>query len=450
MVVTCFAVLGDMGGEVQLAACRRRGDSMVLFQPRQADRTQAAVSPPTWNSTLPIWRVAPLYLLALTLCVSVSAATMATGLCLMAGAVVVVRERGLGSGFPTSVAWALGALYLVYFLATVFSAPFPHHWGKLAEESWIKLLLLAVPILARGQRDLIRRILAVLLFMAVLAAVMSVVQYLLGEDPIRGRSIYRPQFGHAAVSGFFSHHLSYAGQVLIMAMLAGAWMIGKQGSIPRVLAGLAVLLLGVALVLTFARSAWLGVWAGLLVLVWRDTGKRRWYGLGIWLGFLAVLLGIPVSRVHFLDIFDPGKHLTRLNLWQSSWDGILANPVLGFGPGNFEALLTDHQVPGHFETFGHAHNDLLMHGVNAGLPGLLAAVVLLFVVCRVIWRALPTSGQGAGILRGALAVQAGITVAGFFQVFQTDDEVEMLLYFVLGCALALVDKTRSAQPASIP
>ena len=423
---------------------------MVLFQPRQADRTQAAVSPPTWNSSLPFWRVAPLYLLALTLCVSVSAATMATGLCLIAGAVVVVRERGLGAGFPTSVVWALGALYLVYFLATVFSAPFPHHWGKLAEESWIKLLLLAVPILARGQKDLIRRVLAVLLFMAMLAAVMSVVQYLLGEDPIRGRSIFRPQFGHAAVSGFFSHHLSYAGQVLIMAMLAGAWVMGKQGPIPRVLTGVTLLLLGVALVLTFARSAWLGVWAGLLVLVWLDSGRRRWYGLGTWLGLLAVLLAIPVSRVHFLNIFDPGKHLTRLNLWHSSLDGILANPVLGFGPGNFEALLADHQVPGHFETFGHAHNDLLMHGVNAGLPGIVAAVFLLVVVCRVIWRALPTSGQSAGILRGALAVQAGITVAGFFQVFQTDDEVEMLLYFILGCALALAQEREVETHRLIP
>nr|MEE4269654.1 O-antigen ligase family protein [Candidatus Krumholzibacteria bacterium] len=380
----------------------------------------------------------------------VSAATMATGLCLIAGAVVVVRERGLGAGFPTSVVWALGALYLVYFLATVFSAPFPHHWGKLAEESWIKLLLLAVPILARGQKDLIRRVLAVLLFMAMLAAVMSVVQYLLGEDPIRGRSIFRPQFGHAAVSGFFSHHLSYAGQVLIMAMLAGAWVMGKQGPIPRVLTGVALLLLGVALVLTFARSAWLGVWAGLLVLVWLDSGRRRWYGLGTWLGLLAVLLAIPVSRVHFLNIFDPGKHLTRLNLWHSSLDGILANPVLGFGPGNFEALLADHQVPGHFETFGHAHNDLLMHGVNAGLPGIVAAVLLLVVVCRVIWRALPTSGQSAGILRGALAVQAGITVAGFFQVFQTDDEVEMLLYFVLGCALALAQEREVETHRLIP
>jgi O-antigen ligase len=419
---------------------------MVLFQPRQADRTLAAVSPPTWNSPLPFWRVAPLYLLAVTLCVSVSAATMATGLCLIAGAVVVVRERGLGSGFPTSVAWTLGTLFLVYFLATVFSAPFPHHWGKMAEESWIKLLLLAVPILAGRHRAVIRRILAVLLFMAVLAAVMSVVQYILGEDPIRGRSIYRPQFGHAAVSGFFSHHLSYAGQVLIMAMLAAAWLLGREGPVPRVIAGVAFLLLGVALVLTFARSAWLGVWVGLLVLVWLEKGKRRWYGLGAWLGFLGVLLLSPLSRVHFLDIFDPGKHLTRLNLWHSSLDGILANPLLGLGPGNFEALLAGHQVPGHFETFGHAHNDLLMHGVNAGLPGIGAALILLFVVCRVFYRALSWSGHSEGILRGALAVQAGITVAGLFQVFQTDDEVEMLLYFVLGCALALArevqDETR--------
>jgi hypothetical protein len=53
-------------------------------------------------------------------------------------------------------------------------------------------------------------------------------------------------------------------------------------------------------------------------------------------------------------------------------------------------------------------------------------------------------------LRGALAVQAGITVAGFFQVFQTDDEVEMLLYFVLGCALALAQEREVETHRLIP
>ena len=108
------------------------------------------------------------------------------------------------------------------------------------------------------------------------------------------------------------------------------------------------------------------------------------------------------------------------------------------GPGNFDQLLAHYQVPGHYDNLAHAHNDLLMHGVNAGLPAVLAAVALLVATCGLFLRAARRAqADVAWILYGALAVQVGITVAGIFQVFQTDDEVEMLLYFVLGCAVAL-------------
>ena len=46
---------------------------------------------------------------------------------------------------------ALGALLGFYFLSTLLAAPYPQHWHKFAEEMWIKLLLVAVPVLAAGR-----------------------------------------------------------------------------------------------------------------------------------------------------------------------------------------------------------------------------------------------------------------------------------------------------------
>ena len=79
------------------------------------------------------------------------------------------------------------------------------------------------------------------------------------------------------------------------------------------------------------------------------------------------------------------------------------------------------------------------------LAPVMAAVFLALLVttCLVFWTGWRRQVSGAWILLGAVAVQVGITVAGFFQVYQTDDEVEILLYFVLGCALAVAGQAQA-------
>ena len=394
------------------------------------------------------WRYGPLYLLALSVAVSVSAGGIATGLVFLAAAAGLLSRTEPVLWPQRSVVLALGALVGCYFLATLLAMPYPHNWHKFSEELWIKFLLLAIPTLAGRNPKHIEGALKLSLTIGAVAAAYAVVQHFIGFDPIRDRSIFRPQFGHAAVSGFFSHHLSYAGQAMIFLILATAWWLDRP-TVRKCLVTLPILVvMGAALLWSFARSSLLGAMAGLLVLILVQQGRRRWFSLAGILGAMSVVFLIAPVRVHFLNIFQMDRHLTRLNLWQSSWEGIKANPLLGFGPGNFESLLAEHQVQGHYETLGHAHNDLLMHGANAGVPGVLAALALLGVICWLMIGAARVQIRYRWIFTGTLAIQVGITVAGFFQVYQTDDEVEMLLYFVLGCAVALVglDKPSAGPP----
>jgi len=384
-------------------------------------------------------RFLPLLLPALTVSVSVTAGTIAVALVYLAALVLLLVERGRAVWPEGAVTRSLLALVGAYFLATALAAPYPSHWAKFAEELWIKGLLVAVPLVAGRRPSVVRGALQVALVMGALAAAYAVAQNFLGVDPIRGRSIFRPDFGHTAVSGFFGHHLSYAGQILMLVLMTGALVLDRlerpwRERIP-LLAGLG--LMALALFWNYSRSAWVGAAAGLLALVWLHPGPARRWTLGAGGAALLVVMGIGPVRAHFLSIFRLEQHLTRLNLWRSSWDGLTAHPLLGFGPGNFSALLREHMVPGHYDSLAHSHNDLLMHGVNAGLPGIAAALTLLFFTCRLFWREWRRGGPDAWVFAGALVVQVGITVAGFFQVFQTDDEVEMLLYFLLGCALAL-------------
>jgi O-antigen ligase len=393
------------------------------------------------------WRTVPVFLLAVSAAVSVSVAGIATGMILAAACLSAIRERGAARWPARPVLLSLGALVGSYLLATLLAGPHTHHWNKFGEELWIKLLLVTIPLLASRHPDTLERILKAALVLGAVTAGYAVVQHFLGVDPIRGRSLFRPQFGHYAVSGFFSHHLSYAGQALIFLVMTAAWCLDRPDGRRNLWLVPVLAVIGAALMWTFARSTLIGALCGLLVLLAFLPGRVRWWSLfGILLSLVLVMAITPV-RIHLLQTFELDRHLTRLNLWQSSWEGIKANPLLGFGPGNFEALLAEHQVPGHYETLAHSHSDLLMHGVNAGIPGILAAVALLGTTCWVVLRARKSQPRYSWVFSGAFSVQVGITVAGFFQVFQTDDEVEMLLYFVLGCALALAGK---ANPSGSP
>ena len=101
--------------------------------------------------------------------------------------------------------------------------------------------------------------------------------------------------------------------------------------------------------------------------------------------------------------------------------------------------MSAHEVEGFYDTRAHAHNDYLMHAVNGGLLGLGAALALLMVSVAVLWRGRRRCPpEDAWIPLAGVATQVAFAVAGLFQVYQTDDEPELALYFLLGCGLALV------------
>ncbi|MCP4572241.1 MAG: O-antigen ligase family protein [bacterium] len=386
---------------------------------------------------LPTWlRLAPLYLLALAAPISLSVGSIAAGLCLAVALAVLAVERDPAVLPPRTVLWGLAFLVGTYALATAFAPAGFQRWDKLLEENWLKPLLVAVPVLAAGRPRHGRWILLVLLAATAVAALYACRQHVTGWDPIRGRTLVT-EFGHIAVTGFVNHKLSFGGQLLVAILAAAAWTLAPGGRRARrllpVQTGL-VVLLGLSLVWTYARGPWLGVLAGLVVLAALLQGRRRLVGL--------MLLTLPVVvsllqgdlRGHLLRAASAAANETRLNLWRSSLAGIADRPLLGWGPGNFSEMLAHHEVAGFYNSRSHAHNDLLMHGVNAGVLGALASLFLwggIAVLLYLAWR----RGGGWVPLAGA-AVLAGLAVAGLFQVFHTDDEVELVLCLVLGLGLA--------------
>lgn len=388
----------------------------------------------------PLLLVGPLYLFSLGAPISEAVGAMAAGALILVALGRLITQPELRSLLPREIILALGAYFLAYILATALASPYPSDWRKLLGENWLKLLLLAVPLATYQKTEHVDRAMKILVTTGALVAIYAIGQHFSGIDPFRHRPA--PLANGIPMSvGFFGHHLTYGGHVMLLFLAAVVWALFSDPRRKRSLVSLtpwvAVLLLAAALFWSYARSAQIGALVGIVVVSQALPGRRRWAALAGLAAMVSVALATPSFLLRFGAILQAGGETTRRNLWLSSLHGIAARPWLGFGPGNFQHMMEHYKVEGFYDTMAHSHNDFLMHGVNAGLVGIAAAAILLVVTTLFFWRARRGMGSLGWIPVTAVSCQFAITTAGLFQVYQTDDEVEFLLYFVLGAALAV-------------
>lgn len=379
-----------------------------------------------------------LYAFAVTTPFSTAAGSIFGVALLVLGTGALVVHAPARAAVPRVVWIALAGMVGWSALAAATAAPHPSEWETWYEELWIKLVMVAAAGLMVVVRPRIDRLLLTYLVAASVVAMLGAYQLATGSLPFSDE-ISPSRGGHWEIEAYFSHHLTYGGHVAVLWMVAVAHVLfgPDRGGRRRWIAVAATAALGFGLYGSYARSPQLGALVGLGVLLLALPPRRRWIAIGVvGLGLAAALLN-PTMRERYVHVFDNTENeTTRWLLWESSLDGIATRPVTGFGPGNFDALLELHEVDGEYETRAHAHNDYLMHAVNGGWPMLGFALLLAGGLVVVLVRARAPGGRVDWIVMGALAGHVALIVAGVAQVFQTDDEVELTLYFVLACALA--------------
>lgn len=206
---------------------------------------------------------------------------------------------------------------------------------------------------------------------------------------------------------------------------------------PDVLAPIALMggltgLLGLALIFSWSRGAWLGFAAGTAVLLFFWPQQRRW-GLALLLGAGALFLaglqlglipaGVADRLISFsadlqlgdargVDITDANYAvLERLAHWQAALDMAREQLWWGVGFGNYAAAYAGYALINWPDALGHAHNYYLNLLAEVGVIGLLAYLGLWLAIFWQTGQLLRQfSGAERGIVLGSLAVWTALSV----------------------------------------
>ncbi|MBN1587224.1 MAG: O-antigen ligase family protein [Candidatus Omnitrophica bacterium] len=295
----------------------------------------------------------------------------------------------------------VGAYVMWMLLSAVLSADPAHSFrvlvSKYLEDIGI-FLVMAVFLADKGRR---RTWFRVLLLSSLVLWLDCIWQFFTGHDLLRH---YALEAGRLTGTLKMPNDLAAYACVLALVWLAVV-LFGKGAR--RYWAILPALIGHLVLLATWTRGAWVGWFAGLLLLL-ALRGRKVLISA---LGFLAALLFLmPLTvqeRLFSAFMASAPENDLRRALWSASVAMIRDSPWTGQGLGVFMARVQDFLPPGdHYISY--AHNCYLQTAAEIGLAGLILFSVLLAWVLVQSLRLCLRQGRApapaeAGILSGVLA-----------------------------------------------
>ncbi len=327
----------------------------------------------------------------------------------------VARAALAGAPALPRFAWPLAA----YAALTLLSAGVSRDPAVSVPDTKQLVLFLLVPIVfefGRGARA--RTLATIALSVGAASALVGIVQYgVLNYDNL-GR---RPQ-------GTLSHWMTYSGTLMLVISAAVARLLFDARD--RVWAALVMPALVAGLGLTFTRSAWVGVSAGVGALFLLKD--RRLVGvLPIAIAVLVAAAPAAVtSRVYSMfDRNDPTNR-DRVAMLEAGVAIVRDHPLAGVGPDMISRVYPRYRVPWAVqENNPHLHNVPMQIAAERGLPALAAWVWFIVSVTRGTWRRLRHTRYPA-LAAGGLAAVAAMLAAGLFEYNFGDSEF-LMLFLVL-------------------
>lgn len=259
-----------------------------------------------------------------------------------------------------------------------------------------------------------------------------------------------PLFANAGVNSNFL--LS----IMPLMALATWWFWRKKQTALAVIAALLIATDLGALVISYNRQSFIAVLASILcagILTLRS--RFSWRRLGIFIGVIALvlaLLGVQMARRSETGSIDKQEAAStfatdiRWELWAFSFDKIAQKPMSGsgFGRETFGKAYPEVLALNPSMFLWHAHNMVINKGVQMGIPGMLAFLLLWLSVLRELGRHLGTTET-----RHAIAVAAMSLAVAVFVKNMTDDhflrDPAFLFWLLIGMSVGSLRRLESEE-----
>ena len=343
----------------------------------------------------------------------------------------VVRARHLPWSWRRDAAlFAPAALYAIAYTASVLtsidrSVSLPEMRDLL---SFATLLL--APVLVRGERRA-RQLVTGIVVMIVLLSLHGIGQYLFTD------------FGdlHRRIIGLFSHYQTFAG-VLVIGALVLAARLGTADGWRRPLNWVAFAIVVSAVLLSLTRGAWVATAIGLVTLALVRAKRVVLVALAAALLVAVLLPGTLTERLRSIADLDDPSNYDRLCMAEAAFFMIEERPLFGIGPDMARELYPIYRHPSAPRiTVPHLHNAFLQRAAEQGLVSSIAYLALMAAAVVLAWRAYRLEGDADGpradLHLAVVLVVVGFNVAGLFEDNWRDTEVRRLVLFFLALPLCL-------------
>lgn len=285
-------------------------------------------------------------------------------------------------------------------------------------------------------------------------AVIAVVQYFTGWPLLQAIPTHPGRF-HAIL--WMGHHLSVASIVPFPTFVAGAWCLGHLQRTGRItpLPTLAFASGVLILFLSYARTAWLTLPIGIVLLFARYLNLRQWKFAGAGALLAAVLLSQSPAvqeRVrNQMGIQD------RFLLWEANIDYFKHRPLTGIGwlkTQEMSEFYFKERDPENYKSYfwGHAHSNFFEMLGGTGILGLIAYLGWTFFSIRLGWL---LSRQDAPGFSSAQDIALGLTIGlvllqlnGLTNVTFWEGKVMQQQMLAVGMLLVLRAATQNMPPHS--
>jgi len=237
--------------------------------------------------------------------------------------------------------------------------------------------------------------------------------------------------------------------VVVMPFLLGMLWRHRDSRRTTILLGVVVALNLMGAMITRNRAVFPAMAVETLVLavllVRTDGNWVRWRAAVPWIVLLVAAIGAMfalqmATRIETNPAVGPLARDPRWEIWAVALDNLRADPWAGSG---FGRRVFSFLNPAVVETNGqhwHAHNVLLDKGIQMGVPGILAFVLLIAAAVRRTWlrrRARQTDATAAMLSAGCVALVAGLFVKNMTDDFFVRDQGYLFWMLVAGAATAL-------------